>query len=199
MRGVRSMLDLYNIGGTQWTEIIDMVREARKRSWLQAYGIRGQGYVGLETDATVVHDFQLACVPGLLQTESYMRALFRASRRRPTDAEIERDVKIRMLRQRRLVEGPSLELVAIVDEAALRRPVGGVAVLRHQLQQLVERAALPSVCFQVLPVSLGVHAGTDGSFTVLGFAEPDEPDIAYVEHTVNALHYEKEAEVNACN
>ena len=198
VHGVRSMLDLYNVGGAQWTEIIELTREARKRDTWHTYGRSGQGYVGLETDAVVVHNYQLTYVPGLLQTEDYMRTLFRNSRRRPTDAEIDRDVQARLRRQRRLTEEPRLELVAIMDESALRRPVGGVEVMRAQLQQVVARAALPSVCLQVLPVSLGVHAGLDGSFTVLGFGDPDEPEIAYLEHTVNALHLHKEAEVNVC-
>jgi len=198
VHGVRSMLDLYDVGGERWTEIIDMVREARKKDEWHSYGIGGQGYLRLEMDAAVVHNYQLAHVPGLLQTEDYMRALFRNSRRHPTDAEVDRDVQARLFRQRRLTEEPALELVAIVDESALRRPVGGVEVMRAQLQQVVVRATLPSVCLQVLPFSLGVHSGMDGSFTVLGFGDPDEPEIAYIEHTANALHLHKAAEVNSC-
>jgi hypothetical protein len=154
VHGVRSMLDLYNIGGAQWTEIIDMVREARKKGEWHAYGIGDQGYLRLELDATVVHNYQLAYVPGLLQTENYMRVLFQHSRRRPTDAEVDRDVQARLFRQRRLTGEPALELVAIVDESALRRPVGGVATMRAQLRQLVAVADLGSVCLQVLPTSL---------------------------------------------
>ena len=198
VHGVRSMLDLYDVGGERWTEIIDMVRETRKKGEWHSYGIGGQGYLRLEMDAAMVHNYQLAHVPGLLQTEDYMRALFRNSRRRPTDAEIDRDVQARLFRQRRLTEEPALELVAIVDESALRRPVGGVEVMRAQLRQVVARATLPSVCLQVLPFSLGVHSGMDGSFIVLGFGDPDEPEIAYIEHTANALHLHKEAEVNSC-
>jgi transcriptional regulator with XRE-family HTH domain len=199
VHGVRSMLDLYNVGGAEWAEIIDMVREARKKNEWHAYGIGGQGYLNLEMDATVVHNFQLAYVPGLLQTEYYMRALFRHSRRRPTDAEIDRDVQARLFRQRRLTGEPALELVAIVDEYALRRPVGGTETMRAQLRHLLATAAdLASVCLQVLPTSLGVHSGLDGSFTVLGFGDPDEPEIAYIEHTASALHLDKEAQVQSC-
>ncbi len=198
VHGVRSMLDLYNAGGPQWTEIIDLTREARKKDEWHSYGISDHGYLRLEMDAAVVHEYQLAFVPGLLQTEDYMRALFRNSRRRLTNAEIDQDVQARLFRQRRLTEEPALELVTIVDESALRRPVGGVEVLRAQLRHIVARAALPSVCFQVLPCSLGVHAGLNGSFIVLRFAEPEEPEIAYVEHTASALHLDKEAEIQAC-
>ena len=198
VHGVRSMLDLYDIGGTQWDEIIELAREARKKDRLHAYGKGPQGYPRLELDATVVHNYQFSYVPGLLQTEGYMRTLFRNSRRCPTDAEIDRDVKVRLSRQRRLTEEPTLELVTIVDESVLRRPVGGVEVMRPQLRQVVARAALPSVCLQVLPLSLGVHSGLGGSFTVLGYGDPNEPEIAYVEHTVNAMQLHKEAEVRVC-
>jgi len=198
VHGVRSMLDLYDVGGDRWSEIIDLTREARKKDRWHAYGKSGQGYLQLEMDAVVVHDYQLSYVPGLLQTEDYMRTLFRHSRRCPTDAEIDRDVEARLFRQRRLTEEPTLELVTIVDESALHRPVGSVEVMRNQLHQVVARAALPSVCLQVLPHSLGVHSGMGGSFTVLGYGEPDEPEVAYLEHTVKALHLHKEADVNVC-
>jgi hypothetical protein len=198
VHGVRSMLDLYNVGGAQWTEIIELTREARKKGEWHAYGISDHGYLRLEIDAAVVHEYQLAYVPGLLQTEDYMRTLFRNSRRRLTDAEIDQDVQARLFRQRRLTEEPALELVTIVDESALRRPVGGVEVLRAQLHHIGAQAALPSVSFQILPCSLGVHAGLDGSFIVLRFAEPEEPEIAFVEHPAAALHLDKEAEVQTC-
>lgn len=89
VHGVRSMLDLYNVGGPEWAEILDLTREARKKDERHTYGISDHGYLKLETDAVVVHNYQLAHVPGLLQTEDYMRALFRNSRRRLTDAEID--------------------------------------------------------------------------------------------------------------
>jgi transcriptional regulator with XRE-family HTH domain len=198
VHGVRSMLDLYNVGGAQWAEIIDLVREARKRTEWHAYGISDQGYLRLEIDATVVHEYQLACVPGLLQTEGYMRALFRNSRQCPTDAEIDRDVEGRLFRQRRLTEEPMLELVAIIDESALHRPVLGVEAMRSQLRHLVVASGLPSVCLQVLPTALGTHSGLDGSFIVLSFGDPDEPEIAYIEHTASALHLHKQAEIHTC-
>jgi transcriptional regulator with XRE-family HTH domain len=198
VHGVRSMLDLYNVGGAEWAEILDLTREARKKDERHTYGISDHGYLKLEIDAVVVHNYQLAYVPGLLQTEDYMRALFRNSRRRLTDAEIDRDVEARLFRQRRLTMEPMLELVAIVDESALRRPVVGVAAMRTQLRHLVASSDLPSVCLQVLPTALGAHSGLNGSFTVLGFGDPNEPEIAYIEHTASALHLGKDAEVQTC-
>ena len=198
VHGVRSMLDLYNVGGPEWGELIELTREARKKNEWLVYGISNRGYPRLEMDATVVHNYQLAYIPGLLQTEDYMRVLFRSSPQRLTDAEVDQEVKARLFRQRRLTTEPALELVTVVDESVLCRAVGGVEVMRAQLQQILTRAALPSVCLQVLPFALGVHAGLNGSFTVLNFGDPDEPEIAYVEHTAKTLHLEKEGDVRAC-
>jgi hypothetical protein len=192
---VRSMLDLYNVGGAQWTEILELVRETKKKGWWHAYGLGNEGYLALEADAAVVHEYQLGYIPGLLQTADYIRALFRGTPPPRTDAEIERSVQIRLFRHRRLTEDPPLELVAIVDETALRRPIGGAEVMRQQLRHLVGQAALPSVCLQVLPTSVGVHEGLSGPFCVLGFADPGEPAIAYVEPAVGAMQVHKDAEV----
>lgn len=196
VHGVRSMLDLYNVGGAQWTEIIDLVREAKQKGWWHAYGLSNAGYPALEADAAVVYDYQLGYVPGLLQTADYARAVFRGTPPPRSEAEIDRIVGVRLFRQHRLTEDPPLELVVIVDETVLHRPVGGVGVMRHQLQHLATQAALPSVCFQVLPVSVGVHQGMNGSFTVLGFADQDEPAIAYMENAVSVTHVHKEADVS---
>ena len=198
VHGVRSMLDLYDVGGAQWTEIIGLTREARKKNEWHVYGISDRGYPRLEMNTTVVHEYQLGYVPGLLQTEEYMRALFRNSPQRLTDVEVDQAVEVRLFRQRRLTTEPALELVAIVDESVLRRPVGGIEVMRAQLRHLVVASSLPSVCLQVLPTSLGAHSGLNGSFIVLGFGDPEEPEIAYVEHTAKRLHLEKEGDVRAC-
>lgn len=120
---VRSMMDLYD----HYDEtLLDLAREARKRGWWQAYGIRAQGYIGMETEAAVVRDSQVMNIPGLLQTEAYMRAMFRTGLVCRSAKQMENDVAARLIRQDRLTDadGP-LDLVAIVDEAALHRMVGG--------------------------------------------------------------------------
>jgi hypothetical protein len=195
VHGVRSMLDLYNVGGAQWTEIVELTRDARRKGWWHAYGVSNAGFLALETDAAVVYSYQLGNVPGLLQTADYARAVFRGSRPQRTEAELDHHVQMRLFRQRRLTADPLLELAAIVDETVLRRPIGGVEVMRGQLRHLVSQAALPSVSFQILPVSVGVHQGMNGAFSVLGFADPDEPAVAYTEDAVKAVHVDKEAEV----
>jgi hypothetical protein len=135
-------------------------------------------------------------VPGLLQTADYAEALFEASARQRSTEALERAVAVRMIRQERLTDPEEpLELTALVEEAVLHRPVGGPAVMRAQLRYLVDAARLDTVSFQVVPSEVGAHAGLDGAFTILSFDGLGEPDMAYVEHPMGAVHIEKEQDV----
>lgn len=186
---VRSMMDLYEIAGPDWTELLELTRVSRARGWWRNHGLDDRGYVPLESEASLVRTFDAMYLPGLLQTEDYTRALFRRSTRRRTDAELEREVTVRMIRQQRLTADDPLELVAIVDESALHRPFGGPEVLRAQLLRLAEAAALPTVTFQVLP--RGTTVTVDGAFTVLSFGDLGEPDLVYVEYHQGGSHIDK--------
>jgi transcriptional regulator with XRE-family HTH domain len=192
---VRSMMDLYD----HYDEaLIPLAREARKRGWWQAYGIAAMGYVGMETEAAVVRNHEIIYVPGLLQTADYARALLRSGKPTRTDQQLENQVQVRTIRQERLTDPESpLELAAIVDEAALHRMVGGPEIMRTQLGELINRADLETVTLQVLPLGSGAHCGMNGAFAVLGFNEPDEPELLYIEHTVGSLHLENVKEVHA--
>jgi transcriptional regulator with XRE-family HTH domain len=193
---VKSMLDLYDIGGDRWTELIAMTRWARQRGWWRAYGLDDTGYVPLEAEATMVRDYTLGYVPGLLQTEDYALALFRASPMRRTESTLANEIKVRTIRQRRLTaEENPLALVAIVDESALRRPVGGPKVMQAQLARIIEAAALDRVTLQVLPVSTGAHPGLAAVFAILSFGQLGLPDMAYVEHPMGSVQLEKEDDV----
>lgn len=194
----RSMLDLYEIPGNEWEWILDQVRDAKKKGWWQAHGLAALGYVGLESFARSLRSFSLAYVPGLLQTEDYMRAIFRTGpHRRTVDEHLENDVTVRLRRQERLIDPDQpLELTAIIDEGVLRRPIGGVEVMRAQLRHIVEQAALPNVTVQVMPTAAGAHHGMTGSFTLLSFPSPDDADIAYLEHSMGGLRVEKPEEVH---
>lgn len=193
---VRSMLDLYGIGGDRWAEIVELTREARRRGWWRAFGVDDQGYVPLESDANLIRDFTLAHVPGLLQTEAYARAMFHAGLHSWSEDRLENEIKVRMIRQARLIsEENPLELIAVVDESALHRSVGGLNVMRAQLNYLAEAAALSTVTLQVLPAGADVDPTLLGQFTLLSFEDLGEPDMAYVEHPLGAVHVEKETEV----
>lgn len=188
---VKSMMDHYD------PDLYDLVRDAAKNGWWRAYGIKDLGYVDVETEASSVLEFSGLNIPGLLQTEDYIRALLRTGQRR-TSAELRNDVAIRAIRQKRLIdEERPLELTAIVDEAALAREVGGREVMRAQLHRLIEAAQLPRITLQVLPFHAGAHDAMNGAFTMLSFPEPDEVDLLYVEYVTGALHIEDESELRA--
>ena len=157
-------MDIYDI---YVDDLLDQARAAVKPQWFHTYGVEDAGYVDVETHASTVKEFSGLKLPGLLHTEGYIRALFERGRRRRTEQEIANDVQVRLIRKRRLTDSAnSLELVAVVDEASLRREVGEQGVMREQLRHLIEMAALPSVTLQALPLGEGAHSSMDGGFTL---------------------------------
>lgn len=198
IHGVRSMLDLYDVGGGRSQQMIELTLQAREKGWWRTYGLDDYGYVPLEAEATLVREYALGYVPGLLQTEAYARAMFEASPTRRTQQELATQLRIRAIRQRRLTaEDDPVELVAIVDESVLHRPIGGPDVLRAQLTRLVEAAELDRVVFQVLPTAAGARPALSAGFIVLGFGRLGLPDMAYVEHPMGSVQLEREDDVAA--
>ena len=196
VHGVRSMLDLYGVGGAEWGSLIELTRAARQNGWWRGYGIGDNSYTGYEAAAVQVQEYAAGFAPGLLQTPAYSRALFEASPARRTPTEVDREVEIRAIRQRRLTDPDDpLHLAAVVDEAVLLRPIGSPAVHRAQLEHLADVAELSTVTVQVLPLTAGAHASMGSGFYVLTFGDLDEPDMAYVEHALGAAHVTGEGDV----
>ncbi len=190
---VRSMMDLYDRFDP---DLLDAVRAALKPSWFTAYDVRDMGYIDAETEADRVWAYPGMHLPGLLHTEAYIHALFGQAHRRRSAEQVDNQIAVRRIRQRRLTsEDDPLDLVALVDEAALTREIGGPAVLRAQLDHLVMMAELPTVTLHVLPQRQCSANALDGGFTLLGFPTPDEPELLYHEYVTGALHIEDEAEV----
>jgi transcriptional regulator with XRE-family HTH domain len=189
---VRSAMDVYD-HRDDW--MVELARRANQKGWWLAFDIKDKGYIGMETEADAGLTWQLAYVPGLLQTEDYMRILFRTG---PywTEEQFENHVKARLFRQNRLfdLETP-LHLSVIVDQSVLTRPVGGAEVMRAQLTRMLELAELPTVSLQVFPHSPKPHPGMDGAFTVLRFQEEEDPDLLYVEHVAGSLQAEDPEDV----
>lgn len=192
---VKSMLDLFDAGGDHWTELLALAREAGQRGWYRAYGLGDNSYIGYETEATQVQEYALGFLPGLLQVPDYSRALYESALYLSA-AKIEVALHVRKTRQRRLQsDDDPLHLVAIIDEVALRNPVGSRAIQRAQLEHLLTAAELPTVTLQVLASPAGAHPALGSGFMVLSFGDLGEPDMAYVEHALGATQLEKESDI----
>jgi transcriptional regulator with XRE-family HTH domain len=195
-RDVRDMLQIYGVDEEQRDELVQMAREARQKGWWHAFGdIPVPAIVGFETAASSISLYAALVIPFLFQTSDYARAVLQALRGDMRPEELERLFELRMARQS-LVTQPEPPLFWVVlDEAALRRRVGGPATMHAQLERLKEVAVLPNVTLQVLPFSSGEHAGMDGGFTIIGFAERADPNVVYIENTTSDLYVEDSAAV----
>jgi hypothetical protein len=199
-RDITDLLGLYGV--TDPVEIatfITMAREANQPGWWNAYSDLLPewflAYVHLEAVAAQIRTYEGQFVPGLLQTEAYMRALMRGTLLDDRPDEADRRVTLRLTRQQLLTRPDPPRFWAVADEAALRRPVGGRAVMRAQLERLIETAELPNVTLQVLPFDVGAHAAGVGPFTILGFPDRELPDVAYCEQLTSAMYLDKPEDV----
>jgi len=195
-RDTRDMLKLYGVEPDQLEALVQLAKEARRKGWWHSYNEVFTGaFVGLEAETSSLRAYQALLVPGLLQTEDYMRAVIRAARPDATEAHVEKRVKARLARQRLLTDLDPPRYWAVIDEAVLCRTVGGQKVMRAQLNWLIARASLPHVTIQVLPFSAGAHAGMEGPFLILGFPEQADPDVVYVDNTTTGIYLEEPAEI----
>lgn len=172
-------------------------RTGRQRGWWAKYGALPTNYsmyVGLEGAASEIRTFELAVVPGLLQTEEYARAISLGAFPDQPD-EVTKRVDLRLARQACLTEEPLLRLWAVIDEGVVRRRTGGGAVIRDQLRHLVDMSKRPNITIQVLPFSEGWHPGTTGSFSVLDFPDGVHSPVAYVVSPAGEMYLEREDEV----
>jgi transcriptional regulator with XRE-family HTH domain len=181
-------------------ELLAMAREANAPGWWQRYGdVLPQwfrAYVDLESAAALIRTYEGQFIPGLLQTDDYMRAVIHGAHLDESAEEVGRRVRLRMARQTLLTREHPPRLWAVVDEAALRRPVGGREVMRGQLERLIEAAKLPNVTLQVLGFDSGAHPAMVGSFSVLRFPDQELPDVVYLEHLTSASYLNKPDEVD---
>jgi transcriptional regulator with XRE-family HTH domain len=200
IRDVRDMLDLYQVGDeTQREQLLTLAKDAQQRGWWTEYeSVLAAGldtYVGLEASAASIRSFQTHLVPGLLQTEEYSRALIKVGQPTESSVNIDRMISLRRRRQAMLADAGTLEMWAVLDEAVLRRPIGGNAVMRAQLARLLEVDELPSVTIQVLPFTRGAHPGLGGAFTIIGFPDPTDLDVVYVDSPAGNIFLEKDKDV----
>ena len=198
-RDVTDLLKLYGVDEDETATLVALAVQANTPGWWHKYGDVlpdwFQVYVGLEEAASLIRLYEVQFVPGLLQTADYARAVVRLGQPAASPEFIERKVSLRMGRQELLTKPGGPRLWAIVDEAALRRPIGGKEVMRAQLEQLILATEEPQVTLQVMPFRSGGHAAEAGAFTIMRFPEPDLPDVVYLEQLTSALYLDKRDDV----
>jgi transcriptional regulator with XRE-family HTH domain len=198
-RDVVDLLEMYGVDEAEREALVALAKQANSPGWWHQYGDVlpdwFQVYVGLEEAAQLIRLYEVQFVPGLLQTADYARAVISLGRPGAEPEEIERRVSLRMQRQEILTKQGGPRLWAVLDEAVLRRPIGGKAVMRAQLERLVEAAREPNITVQVVPFRFGGHAAESGAFTIMRFPEVDLPDVVYIEQLTSALYLDKREDV----
>jgi transcriptional regulator with XRE-family HTH domain len=196
---VRELLEIYGVTGAEADSLVQLARDARRKGWWRAYGrvlpAWFEAYIGLESEAARLRDFQPLVVPGLLQTEGYARAVLRAAPYASRREDIDRQVALRMERQAILGRASPPDLWVVLSESVLRVCVGGPAVMRDQLRRLADTAARPNVTLQVLPFTTPAHVQPISPFTMLEFPDPADPAVVYTEHLTGGLFVENEDEI----
>ncbi|MTK02246.1 helix-turn-helix domain-containing protein [Micromonospora sp. CP22] len=200
-RDVADLLTLYGVTAEQErSALLKLARDANNPGWWHRYGdvlpSWFQSYLGLEAAAALIRSYEVQFVPGLLQTREYARAVVLLGHSTAGPEEIDRRVDLRMRRQELLTRPRPPRLWAVVDEAALRRPIGGPEVMRGQLEALLKATRTPNVRLQVIPFAAGGHAAAGGAFTILRFGDQDLPDIVYIEQLTSAIYLDKREDLD---
>jgi hypothetical protein len=191
LRDVRDLCDLYGVTDpAQRDHMMALAKESKQQGWWQSFDLPYSTYVGLETEAVSIKDYDSTIVPGLLQTASYARALHQAAVPSFTNEVIEQRVAERRTRQQLLLQHQPPRFWTVIDEAVLHRVVGGPVVMRAQLERIVEVAKMPNVTIQVVPYAVGAHPALDSTFTILDFASSLN-SVVYVEGLVGWIYLER--------
>jgi len=195
-RDVRDLCELYGVTDPVERErLIALAREGKKQGWWQSFDLSYGTYVGLETEAISIRDFEPGVIPGLLQTASYARALHENAIPRPTAETIDQQIKVRTIRQQILFGSEPTRFMAVLDEAVLHRLVGGPAVMAEQLAYVIDASRRSNIDVRVIPYGAGAHPALDSTFTLLELAGPAPGVVVYVEGLVGQIYLEQPQDV----
>ncbi|MYR40902.1 helix-turn-helix domain-containing protein [Streptomyces sp. SID5910] len=197
-RDVRDLCGVYEVEDQRIVDsLMQMAKDSRQQGWWHAFGdIPYSVYIGLETDAESLRTYEPQIITGLLQTRSYAEALIQGALPETSVADIEKRVQVRIRRQERIsAETNPLRLWVVLDEASLRRVVGGKQVMREQLEHVVEMSQSPHITVQVLPFDVGAHPGINGQYSILEFADAADSSVVYIEGVTSDLYLEKAQDV----
>jgi len=200
-RDVADLLGYYGVTDEkELSSLRDLAARANAPGWWHDYSDVlppwFEAYVGLEEAATQIRSYEVQFVSGLLQTGDYARAVIRLDHPTAPTRDIDRRVGLRLARQVVLTRPDPPNIWAVLDEAVLRRPLGGAQVMRAQLKHLVGLSERPNITIQVIPFQAGGHAAAGGPFSILRFAEDDLPDIVYLEQLTSALYLDKQETID---
>ncbi|WP_059008622.1 helix-turn-helix domain-containing protein [Streptomyces specialis] len=192
---VKALLERYGVPRAEADSFLLLVNEANRPGWWHRYrDVLPDWFslhVSLEGEASLIRAYEPHCVPGLLQTEEYARALLRTGFPNASQEEIGRRVALRMERQELLSRSRAPLLWAVIEEGVLRRRVGSPDLMRAQIDRLVEATALPNVTLQIMPFSAGPHPGMFGPFQLFRFEIPELPDIIYTESLTGGVYLDE--------
>ncbi|MGH3788471.1 MAG: helix-turn-helix domain-containing protein [Pseudonocardiaceae bacterium] len=194
-RDVTDLLTMYGVTDTEKREeFLEMVRRSNEPGWWHRYtdlvADWFQDYLGLEESSSRIQTWEQQFIPGLMQTEDYAKAIATHGWSPLASQSVPRQVTVRMRRQALLGRPDPPKLWAVIDESVLHRPIGGRRVMLGQIEHLLELTKRPHVTLQALPYQFSGYAA-EGSFTMLRFAEPELPDVVYIEHLSGALYLDK--------
>ncbi|MEV5575012.1 helix-turn-helix transcriptional regulator [Spirillospora sp. NPDC052269] len=198
-RTLKTLLDLYGAPEEQRAELTVLLRESAQRGWAHTLASdlpeQYAAYIEFECSASRISNYECSFIPGLLQTEEYARATIEGCGPGMTEDQVDHRVEARIRRQELLTADGPLELRAVLDEAALRRRVGGTGMMARQAQRLLEAAEMRNVTIQVVPFGIGAHPGMMGSFVVMDFPEDVGVRLAYLDGQAGDVFLEEEADV----
>ncbi|MGK5499626.1 helix-turn-helix domain-containing protein [Streptomyces sp. URMC 125] len=198
---VKALLESYGVGEDEVEAFLALVEKANKPGWWHRFRSVLPDwfslYVSLESEASLIRSYEPHCVPGLLQTEDYARALLRTGFPGADEEELDRRVALRMGRQQLLAKDDAPRLWMVLDEQVLRRPVGGAGVMRAQIDRLIEESTRPNISVQIMPFEAGPHPGMFGPFQLFRFSYPELPDVVYTESLTGAVYIDERPEVTA--
>ncbi|MGW2029335.1 MULTISPECIES: helix-turn-helix domain-containing protein [Streptomyces] len=202
---LRLLLDAYQVRDAHLRELLLMLAGSddaggRHRWWHAYRGVLPPTYrdfISLESQASAMRTLETTVVPGLLQTPEYARAVTRAAVKDLDEDRLDTLVEVRLARQDVLRSDPPLVLSAVLDEAVLRREVGGPQVMARQLERLTEAARLPQVRLQVLPFAAGAHVGLTGPFVIFSFPSTSDLDVVVLDQLTSSLYLERKEDLMA--
>ncbi|MTE22203.1 helix-turn-helix domain-containing protein [Streptomyces sp. TRM43335] len=198
---VKALLESYGVEKDEVDAFLALVEKANRPGWWHRFRSVLPDwfslYVSLESEASLIRSYEPHCVPGLLQTEDYARALLRTGFPGADEEELDRRVALRMGRQRLLAKDDAPRLWMVLDEQVLRRPVGDAGVMRAQIDRLIEESTKPNISVQIMPFEAGPHPGMFGPFQLFRFSYPELPDVVYTESLTGAVYIDERPEVTA--